>query len=185
MTMLMCSVDDLLITPNEWPFELVLRLRQRHPTVWKGEDSEEAAEDFFRRMLSAIAIDFETKQRMLSTLPLHHHMQADMLKKTLEEGQEKILEHLQGEPEQALQLATNNIHASFALLDLWQIGFKPHEEDLLIRQIMAKKFTTTPSSVEKLRNSRLDDFLVRRTFQPLLDIAAVYEQCRPTRNHNQ
>lgn len=174
----MCSVDDLLITPNEWPLELVIRLRQRHPIVWKGEDSEEAAEDFFRRMLSAIAIDFETKQNVLSALPLHHRMQADMLKKTLEEGQEKILENLQGEPEHALRLATNNIHASFALLDLWQIGFKPHEEGVLIRQIMAKKFTTAPSSVEKLKHCRLDDFLVRRTFQPLLDIAAVYEQCR-------
>lgn len=79
-----------------------------------------------------------------------------------------------------------NIASNFGLLDLWQIGFDPHEEKAMIKSFMARQFINEPSTVNILRNMALDDYLVRKTFQPLLDTAKVYEKCRqPITHHEQ
>lgn len=169
---------ELVITPTEWPTDIITRLRNRHPILWRDDNNEEAAEDFLRHLLSALSIDFEAKQKVLSKLPLDHCMRANMLKQTIEEGQQTILGHLEDAPENTLHLASVNIISTFGLLDIWQIGFQPHEEQAIIRQIMAKKFINNPSTVNVVRNTPLDHFLVRETFQPLLDTAAIYEGCR-------
>lgn len=172
-----------MVTPLEWPTAITTRLCHRHPVLFQENTPQEANEDFFRRLLSSVAIDFETKHRVLRRLPLSHSIQGDMLKQTMEEGQRSIISHLENTPESTLRMTAMNIASTFGLLDLWKIGFDSIDEETMIKSIMARKFIKHPTTVNILRNMSLDDHLVRKTFQPLLDTAEVYENCRQPITH--
>jgi len=174
----MASIHDLVIEPDEWPERLVQKFLETHPKAWRNHDPELSTEDFLRTVLSGLANDFEGKHRILAALPLTHAVQARKITSVLNRGQQEILEKLKHAPSQALRHIANNVETVFGLLDLWQNGLPEQEENQIKKQIMARKFIKHPDTAYLLRDISLHFFLTAEIFQPLLDTASAYEQCR-------